>query len=203
MLERVGIPSPARRARDYPSQLSGGMRQRVLIAMALSCRPDILIADEPTTALDVTIQAQILDLMKALQRDMGMAMLFITHDLGIVAHTADEVAIMYAGRIVERAPVRALYRTPAHPYTRGLLNSIPGAGPRSGRRQPLEAIAGSVPDLTRLPPGCRYQDRCPLVIERCRREEPLLTLLPGPEGERRASACWRSGEPLSRNGAHA
>lgn len=192
MFGQVGLPSPEQRIKDYPNQLSGGMRQRVMIAMALSCHPDVLIADEPTTALDVTIQAQILDLVAALQRQMGMAILFITHDLGIVAQIADDVAIMYAGRIVEHAPVTDLYDRPRHPYTMGLLRSVPKPRAQEGQRPRLDAIPGAVPDLTRLPAGCSYQDRCPWVIEKCRREAPpLLVVGQGGAGGRRRSACWR------------
>jgi|YNPNPStandDraft_1061719.scaffolds.fasta_scaffold28305_2 peptide/nickel transport system ATP-binding protein len=192
MFGRVGLPSPEQTIRDYPNQLSGGMRQRVMIAMALSCHPDVLIADEPTTALDVTIQAQILDLMSALQKQMGMAILFITHDLGIVAQIADEVAIMYAGKIVEHAPVVDLYDRPRHPYTVGLLRSVPKPRLGEGERRRLDAIPGAVPDLARLPAGCSYQDRCPWVFEKCRREEPpLLAAGQGTAAGRRRSACWR------------
>ncbi len=192
MFGRVGLPSPEQRIRDYPNQLSGGMRQRVMIAMALSCHPDVLIADEPTTALDVTIQAQILDLMAGLQKQMGMAILFITHDLGIVAQIADDVAIMYAGRIVEYAAVTDLYDRPRHPYTLGLLRSVPKPRPSEGGRPRLDAIPGTVPDLTRLPAGCSYQDRCPWVFERCRRQAPpLLPIGQGRAGGQRRSACWR------------
>lgn len=158
MLRRVGIPGPETRLNQYPFQLSGGMRQRVMIAMALMCRPQLLIADEPTTALDVTIQAQILDLIKNLQEETGTAVLLITHDLGVVAQTAHEVAVMYLGRIVERAPVRPLLKTPRHPYTRGLLDSIPGI---NIRKQRLNAIRGTVPSLTAIPSGCPFHPRCP------------------------------------------
>jgi len=191
MLDRVGLPSPELRIRDYPNQLSGGMRQRVMIAMALSCHPRLLIADEPTTALDVTIQAQILDLMAGLQKQMGMAILFITHDLGIVAQMADEVAIMYAGRIVEYAPVTALYQHPRHPYTIGLLRSVPRPRRGGAERHRLEAIPGMVPDLNQLPPGCNYQDRCAWVIEKCRSQDPPLEWFAEAEGVQRGSACWR------------
>jgi oligopeptide/dipeptide ABC transporter ATP-binding protein len=168
LLEAVRIPDAAGRARDYPHQLSGGMRQRVLIAMALACRPALLIADEPTTALDVTIQAQILDLLREMKSAFNLSLLLITHDLGVVAETADRVAVMYAGRIVEQGPVRAIIREPRHPYTRGLLASIPGAS--GGTR--LRAIEGSVPMLGALPPGCAFNPRCPDRIERCGREIP-------------------------------
>jgi oligopeptide/dipeptide ABC transporter ATP-binding protein len=173
MFELVGIPAPAERVRSYPHQLSGGMRQRVMIAMALACRPELLIADEPTTALDVTIQAQILDLLRNLQREIGMSILLITHDLGVVAENCAEVVVMYAGRVVERAATAALFATPRHPYTAGLLASVPrdAAGPPQRR---LREIPGMVPSLHQLPRGCKFQDRCPLVHGRCREEEPPL-----------------------------
>ena len=170
MLRTVEISAPERRIDDYPHQLSGGMRQRVMIAMALSCRPKLLIADEPTTALDVTIQAQILDLLGELQRRFGMALLLVTHDLGVVAERADEVAIMYAGRVVERGAVAEVFRAPLHPYTQGLLRSVPHVG--AGRRRRLEAIPGVVPDLFHLPSGCRFRDRCPLEIPACATMDP-------------------------------
>ena len=189
MLKLVEIPEPERRVNEYPHQLSGGMRQRVMIAMALSCHPRLLIADEPTTALDVTIQAQILDLLAGLQQRLGMALILVTHDLGIVAERADEVAIMYAGRIVERAPVQAIFSRPLHPYTRGLLRSIPKVGAEKARR--LEAIPGVVPDLSCLPSGCHFRDRCPKAIARCAAADPLLEeLQPG-----HRAACIRASEP--------
>jgi peptide/nickel transport system ATP-binding protein len=163
LLTAVRIPDAASRVRDYPHQLSGGLRQRVLIAMALACRPALVVADEPTTALDVTIQAQILELLRDLKQSFNVSLLLITHDLGVVAETADRVAVMYAGRIVESGPVRAIFRTPQHPYTRGLLASIPGGAPG----QPLRAIDGSVPLLGKLPPGCAFTPRCPDRFERC------------------------------------
>ena len=172
MLRLVEIPEAERRVDEYPHQLSGGMRQRVMIAMALSCHPRLLIADEPTTALDVTIQAQILDLLAGLQERLGMAMILVTHDLGIVAERADTVAIMYAGRIVERAPVDAIFARPRHPYTRGLLRSIPKVGVEKTRR--LEAIPGMVPDLLRLPSGCHFRDRCTHAIRECATVDPPL-----------------------------
>ena len=172
MLRLVEIPEPERRVDEYPHQLSGGMRQRVMIAMALSCRPRLLIADEPTTALDVTIQAQILDLLASLQQRLGMALILVTHDLGIVAERADEVAIMYAGRIVERAAVNAIFARPLHPYTRGLLRSIPKVGAAKTRR--LEAIPGIVPDLLSLPSGCHFRDRCARAITPCANSDPSL-----------------------------
>ena len=183
MLQRVGIPDAPARARSYPHQLSGGMRQRTMIAMALVCRPAILVADEPTTALDVTVQAQILDLMKGLQRDLGTAILFISHDLGVVSEIADEVLVMYAGRIVEAAPAAELFAHPRHPYTRGLLETLPARAPRRGR---LPAIPGSVPDLACLTEGCRFADRCPWADGVCRDDEPELTLRNG-----RRVACWK------------
>ncbi|MBI5503123.1 MAG: ABC transporter ATP-binding protein [Deltaproteobacteria bacterium] len=164
----VGIPAPEERVDQYPHQLSGGMRQRVMIAMALACRPALIIADEPTTALDVTIQAQILDLLDKLRRDLRVAILLITHDLAVVAETAQRVVVMYAGQVVETAPVRELFRDPLHPYTQGLLASLPRPGAPSD--QPLRAIRGAVPDLRRLPPWCRFADRCPKVFERCTEE---------------------------------
>ena len=188
MLQLVEMPEPERRVDEYPHQLSGGMRQRVMIAMALSCHPRLLIADEPTTALDVTIQAQILDLLAGLQRRLDMAMMLVTHDLGIVAERTDDVAIMYAGRIVEHAPVQALFARPLHPYTRGLLNSIPKVGAARTRR--LEAIPGLVPDLRHLPAGCRFRDRCSYAIDACTHTDPPLhELHPG-----HAVACVRAGE---------
>ena len=172
MLRLVRIADPESRVDEYPHQLSGGMRQRVMIAMALACNPSLLIADEPTTALDVTIQAQILELIKELQQKLGMALLLITHDLGVVAERADEVAIMYAGKIVERGPVEAIFRRPLHPYTVGLLNSLPGSGEKKKKR--LEAIPGVVPSLLELPGGCRFRDRCPKAAGVCAEAEPEL-----------------------------
>jgi oligopeptide/dipeptide ABC transporter ATP-binding protein len=163
LLEAVRIPDPAARARDYPHQLSGGMRQRVLIAMAIACKPSLVIADEPTTALDVTIQAEILDLLREMKSTLNLSLLLITHDLGVIAETADRVAVMYAGKIVEHGPVRAVLRNPQHPYTRGLLNSMPGTT-RGGR---LRAIDGSVPVLGAFPAGCAFHPRCPDRFEPC------------------------------------
>ncbi len=177
MLKLVGIPSPEKRIDDYPHQLSGGMRQRVMIAMALSCNPHILIADEPTTALDVTIQAQILDLLRDLQQKVGMALILITHDLGVVAEVADEVCVMYAGRVAERGSVREIFKNPKHPYTRGLLNSIPtlSKDPTGKiKKNRLETIPGIVPNLLQLPKGCRFQERCTYVTDACRGQEPDL-----------------------------
>jgi peptide/nickel transport system ATP-binding protein len=172
LLEAVRVPEPHQRVRDYPHQLSGGLRQRALIAISLACEPALVIADEPTTALDVTIQAQILDLLRELQRRLGLALLLITHDLGVVAEMADRVAVMYAGRIVEEAPVRALFSDPKHPYTRGLMASIPGGAP--GER--LKAIQGTVPPLGALPPGCCFEPRCPSRFEPCPTAHPGFTV---------------------------
>jgi oligopeptide/dipeptide ABC transporter ATP-binding protein len=172
ILDRVRIPDPRRRVGEYPHQISGGMRQRVMIAMALAARPDILIADEPTTALDVTIQAQILSLMQELQRETGMALLFITHDLGVIAQICDQVAVMYAGRVVESAPVGRLFAAPRHPYTQGLLRAIPRLD--SPRKQPLATVAGTVPALAERLAGCRFANRCPHAMSVCRRESPAL-----------------------------
>lgn len=171
LLDLVGVPDAARRAKDYPHQLSGGQRQRVMIAMALSCRPDLIIADEPTTALDVTTQAQILELLERLRAELGMSMLLISHDLGVVATVCQYVAVMYAGQIVEAAPSAALFRTPAHPYTAGLLSALPRLGVRHER---LREIPGRVPRPSEMPSGCRFADRCPFVAERCRAEAPEL-----------------------------
>lgn len=183
MLERVGIPDARIRARSFPHQLSGGMRQRAMIAMALVCRPEVLIADEPTTALDVTIQGQILDLILAMQRDMGMAILFISHDLGVVSEVADEVAVMYAGRVVERASAQDLFRAPLHPYTRGLIETLPGSATPGGR---LPAIPGTVPDLRELTLGCRFAARCPLADDHCRALEPP------PADPKHPVSCWKA-----------
>lgn len=171
LMERVGIPEAHRRVDDYPHQFSGGMRQRVMIAMALSLEPELLIADEPTTALDVTIQAQIMDLLADLQSERGMAMMLISHDLGVVADVASRVGIMYAGRIVETGMIRDVYDTPAHPYTEGLLASIPSSA-NAGQR--LTPIVGSPPSLLALPSGCKFHPRCPYATDLCQREEPLL-----------------------------
>lgn len=169
MMKLVGIPSPEKRVKDYPHQLSGGMRQRVMIAIALACRPEILIADEPTTALDVTIQAQILDLMKKLQDELGMGIIMITHDLGVVAETCHEVAVMYCGRIVEKADIKTLFSHPRHPYTQGLLKSIPSFDSTLGKeRGKLPTIEGIVPSLFNLPAGCSFQDRCQYAKDDCK-----------------------------------
>jgi len=183
MLHRVRIPSPEQRAGDYPHQLSGGMRQRVMIAMALACNPKLLIADEPTTALDVTIQAQILELMRALRAELGTAIILITHDLGVIAELADDVIVMYAGQVIERCSAERLFAEPQHPYTIGLLSSIPGLHLQQER---LSAIEGFVPDAAALPVGCRFHPRCPFAVEKCRRELPQLRdITPGHQ-----AACW-------------
>jgi oligopeptide/dipeptide ABC transporter ATP-binding protein len=184
-LRRVRIPAPEQRFHEYPHKLSGGMRQRAMIAMALACQPRLLIADEPTTALDVTIQAQILELMRTLQAETGTAVILITHDLGVVAEVADEVAVMYAGRIVERAPARTVFDAPQHPYTVGLLGSIPRLDVPQER---LAAIEGQVPSPLRRPAGCSFADRCPFALPRCRAELPPLREV----GAAHLSACWRA-----------
>lgn len=187
MLKKVRIPSPEVRVDEYPHQLSGGMRQRVMIAIALACQPKLLIADEPTTALDVTIQAQILALMDELQKENNMSTILITHDLGVVAETCDDVVVMYGGRIVERATAEQLFSCPKHPYTLGLLESIPRLGERKNR---LKTIPGIVPSLGKFPQGCRFQDRCPFVTQECRTNEPQLrSLKDGSE-----VACFHSGD---------
>jgi peptide/nickel transport system ATP-binding protein len=187
-LAKVGIPAPAERMSQYPHQLSGGMKQRVMIAMALCLKPALLIADEPTTALDVTIQAGILRLIKDLQSETGTAVLLITHDLGIIAEMTDEVAVMYAGKVVESGPCESIFSSFLHPYTEGLFKSLPG---RTERRRKLYTIAGTVPSALRFPPGCRFHTRCPLAIERCRVDEPPLVRVAA--GHR--CACWvRAGE---------
>jgi peptide/nickel transport system ATP-binding protein/oligopeptide transport system ATP-binding protein len=184
-LGRVRIPAPARRFDEYPHQMSGGMRQRVMIAMALACEPDLLIADEPTTALDVTVQAQILDLLRELQQQSGMAIILITHDLGVVAETADEVAVMYSGRVVERAPGAAIFDDPQHPYTLGLLGSIPKL---EETRERLLAIEGAVPAPFALPTGCRFHPRCVFAVPKCTEQDPVLRLL----GTSHEAACLRA-----------
>ncbi len=187
MLRIVGIPSPAKRVYEYPHQLSGGMRQRAMIAMAMACRPKLLIADEPTTALDVTIQAQILDLMLALQDELGMAIMIITHDLGVIAEVSDQVVVMYAGEVVEYSPIDTLFTDPRHPYTIGLIASIPVLGAKFKRgKQPLREISGLVPSLIRLPPGCLFAPRCEKVMRRCSRERPPLFILSSNHGAK----CW-------------
>jgi len=185
LLRQVHVPSPETRFSDYPHRLSGGMRQRVMIAMALACQPKLLIADEPTTALDVTIQAQILDLMRMLREETGTSIIIITHDLGVVAELADEVAVMYAGRIVERASVARLFADPQHPYTVGLLGSIPRL---DLEQQRLPAIEGLVPNPLQPIAGCRFHPRCPFAIPRCHAEIPPLVAVAGEH----ASACWRA-----------
>ena len=185
MLEQVRIPAPEQRMHEYPHQLSGGMRQRVMIAMALVCQPRLLIADEPTTALDVTIQAQILALMAQLQHDMGTAIVLITHDLGVVAEVADEVVVMYAGRVVERAPVQALFDTPQHPYTVGLLGAIPRLDLAQHR---LASIEGQVPSPQQRPTGCAFAPRCPFAQAQCHSQSPPLQTV----GTQHTSACWRA-----------
>ncbi|HTR20097.1 MAG TPA: ABC transporter ATP-binding protein [Gemmatimonadales bacterium] len=196
MLQLVGIPDPELRVDDYPHQLSGGMRQRVMIAMALVCHPQVLIADEPTTALDVTIQAQILELLDRLQRELGMAIMLITHDLGVVAGTADRVLVMYAGEVVEGASTPDLFAHPVHPYTEGLLASVP----RLDRpRERLSGIPGTVPAASAWPSGCRFHPRCPHAWDRCRQEEPTLFEV----GPGHTARCWLVVEPARRRGAAA
>ena len=207
MLELVSIPDPHKRLEDYPHQLSGGMRQRVMIAMALSCDPELLIADEPTTALDVTIQAQIMELLASLQQRLGLAILLITHDLGVVAEFCERVVVMYTGRVVEEAPVRDLFANPAHPYTRGLLKSLPSitkqveqAAPRTAAearseynnpaRGRLATIKGMVPSLTALPSGCKFNPRCPDVMDICLGKEPALIMV----GEQHSARCYLHGD---------
>jgi peptide/nickel transport system ATP-binding protein len=191
MLRLVRIPEPARRAQEYPHQLSGGMRQRAMIAMALACRPALLIADEPTTALDVTIQAQILALVLDLQKELGMGLILITHDLGVVAQTAQRVIVMYAGRKVEEADVDTLFADPRHPYTRGLMASIPGVPTQRDKAEArLNEIPGTVPSLTNLPAGCAFAPRCKLAIDKCRAEYPPLREF----GAAHLAACWRAEE---------
>ena len=187
LLSMVGIPDPERRLPQYPHQFSGGMRQRMMIAMALVCNPALILADEPTTALDVTIQAQILELMRDLSRRLGIAMLIITHNLGVVARYAGRVNVMYAGKIIERGTARELYASPRHPYTLGLLRSVPRLDePRRARLDPIE---GQPPDLTRLPPGCAFTPRCAFAVERCAREVPPLLSV---DGTGHVSACWET-----------
>ncbi|MHB8908747.1 MAG: ABC transporter ATP-binding protein [Syntrophales bacterium] len=188
MLRKVGIPSPETRVRDYPHQMSGGMRQRVMIAIALACRPRVMLADEPTTALDVTIQAQMLDLIRSLQSETGTSLILITHDLGVIAETADDVAVMYAGQIVESSPARELFSNPLHPYTVGLMGSMPRVDGPTGRGVFLKAIPGAVPPLYNLPAGCRFRDRCPDVFSRCSIEPILDENAPG-----HSVRCWKYG----------
>jgi oligopeptide/dipeptide ABC transporter ATP-binding protein len=193
MLRLVGIPEPDKRVDEYPHQLSGGMRQRVMIAMALSCNPSLLIADEPTTALDVTIQAQILDLVRKLQRELEASMILITHDLGVVAETCDDVAVMYAGRIIEYGSVEDIFYRPKHQYTKGLLDSIPHFE-TGHRRERLQTIKGLVPSPLNLPSGCRFQDRCSAAQEDCRSQEPTLL----PFGGKHVAACFHPVADLAR-----
>ncbi len=186
LLEKVGIPAPESRIREYPHQLSGGLRQRVMIAMALACRPELLIADEPTTALDVTIQAQILDLMMKLRDDLGTAIIMITHDLGVIAETTDRVMVMYTGKVMETATTLNLFDKPLHPYTRGLLRAIPSSATDYDDTE-LYEISGTVPGLLDLPPGCRFNTRCPEAEDICRQKEPELREIdPGHK-----VACWK------------
>ncbi|MEU6294339.1 ABC transporter ATP-binding protein [Streptomyces erythrochromogenes] len=189
LMDRVKIPAAKARVGDYPHQFSGGMRQRIMIAMALALEPSLIIADEPTTALDVTVQAQVMDLLAELQRELNMGLILITHDLGVVADVADKIAVMYAGRIVEAAPVHEIYQAPAHPYTRGLLDSIPRLDQKG---QELYAIKGLPPNLLRIPPGCAFNPRCPMAQELCREDvPPLYPVTDSPVA--RASAChfWK------------
>ncbi|MFJ6794575.1 ABC transporter ATP-binding protein [Streptomyces sp. NPDC091268] len=183
LMDRVKIPAAKERVGDYPHQFSGGMRQRIMIAMAMALEPSLIIADEPTTALDVTVQAQVMDLLAELQRELNMGLILITHDLGVVADVADKIAVMYAGRIVEAAPVHEIYRAPAHPYTRGLLDSIPRLDQKG---QELYAIKGLPPNLLAIPPGCPFNPRCPMARDVCRAEVPPLA----PVAQDRASACF-------------
>ncbi len=187
MLAMVGIPDPEKRVQEYPHQHSGGMRQRAMIAMAMACRPQLLIADEPTTALDVTIQAQILDLMLELQEEMGMAILIITHNLGVIAEVSDQVVVMYAGEVVEYSPLDALFLDPRHPYTIGLMRSIPKLGHKfKYGKKPLQEIPGLVPNLIRLPKGCLFAPRCQYVLNRCQGQRPPLFAL----GAGHGAKCW-------------
>ena len=185
MLRKVRIPAPEQRFHEHPHKLSGGMRQRAMIAMALACDPRLLIADEPTTALDVTIQAQILELMRELQQETGTAIILITHDLGVVAEGADDVVVMYAGGVVEQARVQALFDAPQHPYTIGLLGSIPRL---DGERTRLASIEGQIPSPLRRPPGCSFAERCPFAVAKCREDDPVLTEV----APQHRSACWRA-----------
>ena len=187
LFDQVGIPDPSERVDAYPHQLSGGMKQRVMIAMALAARPRLLIADEPTTALDVTIQAQILELLQHLQEVLGMAVLLITHDLGVVAETADRVAVMYAGQVVEYCDVHSAFKRTLHPYTAGLLDALPRLGVK---QESLRVIPGNVPDPLRFPPGCRFHPRCPVAQQRCRESEPPVLMFDGDHQAR----CWRADE---------
>ncbi|MBB6671994.1 ABC transporter ATP-binding protein [Cohnella nanjingensis] len=198
MLKLVGIPRAEEVVDDYPHQLSGGMRQRVMIAMAMSCHPKLLIADEPTTALDVTIQAQILDLMKRLKEEQDMGMLLITHDLGVVAELCDRVVVMYAGRVVEEASVRELFANPQHPYTKGLIQSVPKLRQKVRR---LDSIKGNVPDLSQMPSGCKFAPRCQFVMDKCLAREP--DLIPVAGASERKSRCWLTQEENAEGGERA
>jgi oligopeptide/dipeptide ABC transporter ATP-binding protein len=190
MLKKVNIPEPQKASRYYPHEMSGGMRQRAMIAMALACSPELLIADEPTTALDVTIQAQVIDLIKKLQQDMGMSVIFITHDLGVIAHTARRVIVMYTGRIVEEASAAELFTAPLHPYTQGLMDAIPKIGEKlRGAKRELREIKGVVPSLLDLPAGCKFSDRCRHAMDICRQQEPMLTAV----ANGRRCRCWLHG----------
>jgi len=184
LLQKIGIPEPEQRLEEYPHQISGGMRQRVMIALALACKPDILIADEPTTALDVTIQAQILELMQHLQRETGMAVMFITHDLGVIAETCEEVVVMYAGKIAETASATELFKNPKHPYTQGLLDSIPRL--ETPRKTKLNIIEGIVPSLYEIPSGCRFRNRCPYAMDICAGDPPPMNSV----GADHLAACY-------------
>ena len=188
LLSQVGIPSPEQRVKEFPHQLSGGMRQRAMIAMALACEPDILIADEPTTALDVTIQAQILELMEELQKKSDMSILFITHDLGVIAELCDDVIVMYAGRVVEAAPVETIFDSPKHPYTKGLLSSIPRL--EDERKTKLRTIEGMVPSLADMPKGCRFENRCPYAGDKCKHSVPQFEAVA--EGHKVRCFKWKS-----------
>ncbi len=194
MLKLVGIPLPERRVHEYPHQLSGGMRQRVMIAMALACNPRLLIADEPTTALDVTIQAQILELMRKLKTELGMAIMLITHDLGVVAEMAERVVVMYAGKIVEEADVVTLFKNPLHPYTEGLLASIPRLD--NDKKEKLHVIKGVVPNLTNMPAGCRFAPRCPYATDICLKQEPELV-----EQDGHKVSCWLAQKKFDKGAA--
>jgi len=185
LLYSVGIPSPEKRVHEYPHQLSGGMRQRVMIAMAIACKPSLILADEPTTALDVTIQAHILELLGTIQREMGMALVLVTHDLGLIAERAHEVAVMYAGRIVEQAETKELFANPQHPYTRGLMASIPKPGEERHKR--LRTIAGTVPRLNDLPKGCTFAPRCDIKTGKCENEPQFVEVRPG-----HFVRCWEA-----------
>ena len=190
MLKLVGIPSPKKRIKDFPHQLSGGMRQRVMIAMALCCNPTLMLADEPTTALDVTIQAQILDLMNKLKEEVGTSIILITHNLGVIAEMAQKVSVMYAGVVVESTDVITLFAKPLHPYTQGLLTSIPRTDRDAGTKKRLNTISGIVPSLLNLPTGCRFGDRCPSIHEPCRKREPPLVQINDKPGESHWVRCW-------------